>query len=354
MRSAKGKGKNRGLGIFLGILLVFSLILTGCNNNQQQLIQAAKYGNIEEVKKLLTHGTNINAKDKNGDTALILATYEGNLEVVKLLVDHGADVNIKDKHGWTALMTAAQNDWPEITKILLDHGADVNAKTDNRAAALIYAAGKGYSEIVKTLIAHGTNINAKDKNGDTALMGAAYEGNLEVVKLLVDHGADVNAKDKHENTALSIAKGKNHSEIAQMLTEVKHKEMAYQYEITSFQTGWTKASVWVPEIRMTVKNVGPRDIDRICFKAIFLDAKGVIKGDNVIKCVDSIPAGYARGPIILRGYVGYIILPAFGPMMKNNSKKWRFILFEGKNYSGPWRKIKSGIVDVRFLWGPLS
>jgi hypothetical protein len=128
-----------------------------------------------------------------------------------------------------------------------------------------------------------------------------------------------------------------------------------KYEITSFQTSWETVSrgftpwegmLWVPEIRMTVKNTGTRDIDVIYFRAVFLDAEGVIRGDDKIESVSSIPAGYAKGPIFLKGTVGYTTDVAFIPMMKDDSKKWRYDLFEGNRYSGPWTKIKSGFVEL--------
>jgi len=133
------------------------------------------------------------------------------------------------------------------------------------------------------------------------------------------------------------------------------KRKSYQYEIVSFQTSWKAVSrgltalegmLWVPEIRMTVKNTGTRDIDVIYFRAVFLDAEGVIKGEDIIKSVSSIPAGYAKGPIFLYGTVGYTSDFAFLPMMKDDSKKWRFELFEGNSYSGPWKKIKTGKVEL--------
>jgi len=44
-------------------------------------------------------------KDNLGKTALMLASWEnGHKEVVKLLIKRGADVNAKDKDGETALM----------------------------------------------------------------------------------------------------------------------------------------------------------------------------------------------------------------------------------------------------------
>lgn len=135
----------------------------------------------------------------------------------------------------------------------------------------------------------------------------------------------------------------------------KTKTPSYQYEITSFTSSWTKVSrgltaleglLWVPEIRMTIKNTGSKDIEAIYFRVMFLDAEGVIQGDDIIESVMSIPAGYAKGPVFIHGTLGYTSDLAFLPMMKDDSQKWRFDLFQGQSYSGPWEKIKSGVIDL--------
>jgi len=104
---------------------------------------------------------------------------------------------------------------------------------------------------------------------------------------------------------------------------------------------------------MTVRNTGARDIDKLYFKAVFLDAKGTLKGDDVLVSVNSIPAGSARGPIFMRGYVGYTSDFVF-LVMGDDSNKWRFDLYEGGSYTGPWTKIKSGLVELPEMYRSLS
>ena len=64
----------------------------------EQLIGAAKSGDLAAVKTLLAKGADVNAKDGDGLTALIAAAGEGQLEVVRLLLNKGADAN-KDHGG---------------------------------------------------------------------------------------------------------------------------------------------------------------------------------------------------------------------------------------------------------------
>lgn len=123
-----------------------------------ELIRAARNGNLKKVKLLIQNGADINAKDNIGRTALIYAARVGHLKVAKLLIDKGVDVNAKDNYGWTALMHAAINGHPEVVKLLIDKGANINAKNDYGRTAFdyAYAKEKRYAEIVNLLKAHET------------------------------------------------------------------------------------------------------------------------------------------------------------------------------------------------------
>jgi ankyrin repeat protein len=64
---------------------------------------------VEAVKLLLKLGADVNAVDKNGETAMHGAAYQSLPKVAKLLAEHKADPKIwaeKNKWGWTPLMIA--------------------------------------------------------------------------------------------------------------------------------------------------------------------------------------------------------------------------------------------------------
>ena len=65
---------------------------------------------VEAVKLTLELGNDVNAVDKNGETAMHGAAYKQFPAVVKLLAENGADVNVwnqKNASGWTPLRIAA-------------------------------------------------------------------------------------------------------------------------------------------------------------------------------------------------------------------------------------------------------
>lgn len=91
---------------------------------------AMEDGSLDEVKKLLDSGANVNAKNEDGETALHLAARWNIYELVKCLADHGADVNAKDCYGDSVLHIAARWGDLKVIQCLVEHGADVNAKND--------------------------------------------------------------------------------------------------------------------------------------------------------------------------------------------------------------------------------
>ena len=61
------------------------------------------HNNKETVEVLISHGANINEKNKNGIAALHVAAMYNNKETVEVLISHGANINEKNKDGITAL-----------------------------------------------------------------------------------------------------------------------------------------------------------------------------------------------------------------------------------------------------------
>lgn len=88
------------------------------------LTEAARYGDFDQVKVLVSHGADVAAPDKHGRSPLHFAAMSGKLEIVQYLVSHGAPVNHQDDRGRAPLHIAAQLKNEEIQKYLIEHGAD--------------------------------------------------------------------------------------------------------------------------------------------------------------------------------------------------------------------------------------
>ena len=166
-------------------LVMVSTALAG--QLEDKLIDAARKGDMSNVRVLLAKGANIEAKDDFDCTALIRAAENGHTKVVKLLLSKGANIEAKDNEGSTALMDAAFYGHADTVKLLLEKGANIEAKDNFGETPLMYAAKGGHEVhkgIVKFLIEKGADLNAKNNKGYTALMLAADYAKKDVVLLL--------------------------------------------------------------------------------------------------------------------------------------------------------------------------
>ncbi len=180
---------------------VHRLHVVGGTKADEDLLNAARDGNVNKVERLIREGANVRANDELGWTALHWASYRGYLRVARLLIEEGASVSTPDKWGQTALHLVARD------------GHDKWGQT-----ALHLAGHDGHAAVARFLIQIGrADVDAKDLDGETALMVASENGNAILVDLLIKEGADVDVKDNDGQTALMKASKDGHAAVATLL-----------------------------------------------------------------------------------------------------------------------------------------
>lgn len=206
------------------------------------LMMAIHFGDPDLVYRLLGHSdVDVNARDRNGQTALILAARKGSYEVAEQLLENekleknAADFRVKR----TALICAAEYNRPMLVKLLLDRGADPNLRDRLGGTALMRGIDKGRKSVVDMMLgyptvdkhcqdiddrgllhaaaANGTpdvlasfrdldlDLNLQDSNGMTPLHEAARNGKSSAVETLLAWGARADTKDSSNRTASIIA-----------------------------------------------------------------------------------------------------------------------------------------------------
>jgi outer membrane protein assembly factor BamB len=150
-------------------------------DGKEDLIEAARKGDLKTVEALLAKGVDVNAKNAYGVTALYYAASKGHLDVVKLLIKHKADVNAKDSFYQVSIL-----DW---------------------------TTSQGHAEVVRLLLEAGAT------GADNALLAAVQRGKTDLVRAILDKGK---VKPESLNTALQTTR-KEHAEIAALLQKAGAK-----------------------------------------------------------------------------------------------------------------------------------
>lgn len=143
--------------LLIGFVLSFIAVnLLGSPYRRKNLLQAVKTGDVEEVKSLLSLGSDVNARYDAAMTPLYWAAQEGQTTIVQLLLDHGADVNGSDLlSGWTALHMAAMYGHDSVVELLLNGGANIDATANEGETALDLASEGEHSAVVQILVQRG-------------------------------------------------------------------------------------------------------------------------------------------------------------------------------------------------------
>ncbi|PSN36083.1 Ankyrin-1 [Blattella germanica] len=201
---------------------------------------AAKFGHVEIMKWLFSHGCAYNA-NKLGLTPLHSSVINQQPNIIEYLVSIGVNLQepTMDTYRLTALHIAAYMGLDDIVTFLLNIGADVNAKSagsliplhyaikENRVKcveillkfsatsikpsvedsckALLLASNIDAADCMRWLIKNGISANLQGNNYETALHRSAMCGSTNTTKVLLENGANVNARTFELRTPLHVA-----------------------------------------------------------------------------------------------------------------------------------------------------
>ena len=206
------------LGEAIGRLGVnFPRFLEG-KKRQAALHVASKEGNMNEVKRLLEDGAEVDKEDKHGFTALDVAILHGHLDLARELCKK---MNIET---WRLDGSASSLHWAaglgrlNVVKELIGKGGDIEVKGGEDGKTPLHEASEnGRLDVAKFLVENKADVNAKNNDGETPLHKASCYGHLDVVKFLVENKADVNAKKNNGWTPLDIAKWRKRTSVVDYL-----------------------------------------------------------------------------------------------------------------------------------------
>eukprot|EP00271_Cylindrocystis_brebissonii_P013612 TRINITY_DN3360_c0_g3_i1.p1 TRINITY_DN3360_c0_g3~~TRINITY_DN3360_c0_g3_i1.p1 ORF type:complete len:186 (+),score=41.10 TRINITY_DN3360_c0_g3_i1:478-1035(+) len=120
-------------------------------NVQDDLVQAARYGDTDDLRLALSDGATVNTPDSEGRTALHMACANGHLDVVRLLIESHADVNVLNSEGSSPLHWAAVNGRIPIVELLMAHGANPAVLNRLERTPVDDALGAGHSKVLDVI-----------------------------------------------------------------------------------------------------------------------------------------------------------------------------------------------------------
>lgn len=161
--------------------IICILVSVGNNALADPLRDAARAGDVMQIKKLLAEGVDINGGPGLAPP-LFYAIHNGHEKAALALIKLGADVNATSTWG-SPLHAAAAADMPMAATWMIGYGAKIDARW----------------------------------NQMTPLHIAARDGNIAVARILVERGADTAALTRFDEPPLHLAVLNGHAELADLL-----------------------------------------------------------------------------------------------------------------------------------------
>ncbi len=183
----------------VGLSSAIVLVLMGSVLVESPVADAARSGDLDEVRSLLRGGADVNAAQGDGMSALHWAAERGDMALLEVLLYAGAELEASTRIGhYRPLHIAARNGNVEVVTRLIEAGADINSVTDPSGSTPLHlAALSGNGSVVRELVNAGADIDSREAEWQqTPLIFAASWNRLEAVVALLELGADPNLAAK--------------------------------------------------------------------------------------------------------------------------------------------------------------
>jgi len=186
-------------------------------NLNQELLEAARAVSFGRVKKLLDKGAEVNASDRDGNTALIIVCSQNEppvkpsyrpaltpwISMPGLVIYQGWS----DFGGW--YVQPVNSEIQKVANILITNQADVKAANKFGTTALMKACENGHRQAVSLILLDGATIHQVDKKERSAVFYAARGAQLALIKQFMFWGMKLTETDIDNFAARASQRNKN-------------------------------------------------------------------------------------------------------------------------------------------------
>ncbi|KAL8700695.1 MAG: hypothetical protein Q9201_005311 [Fulgogasparrea decipioides] len=189
----------------------------------QELLQAAAYGDVSKVEGLLAQGVDAMFVDQKNRSALFMAAQSDKIRVVEHLVQaKGQELLRLKEHDWqeTPLHKAAVEGHASVLEKLLICSPDIEDQRKEGRTALFVAVDWGHKEAVGVLLEHKAQVFTQANNKATPLHSAVRHHRPDILMRLLearDAGKCLEHKNEWGYTPLWLALWLRHVDCAGIL-----------------------------------------------------------------------------------------------------------------------------------------
>ena len=168
-------------------------IIKSLEEVNNELIEAAKSGNMDLAKELLSKGASINYHNKSGLSPLLAAVLSGQKILTGYFIGRGALLSSTESSALMRVSVDKNDSW--LASIVTKQKTMLNLTFENGRSVLWLAAMKNSWNAFDEYLKGGVNVNIKDSTGQTILAWAIDTGNVEVINRLTKAGVRFASND---------------------------------------------------------------------------------------------------------------------------------------------------------------
>ena len=153
---------------------------------------ASAEAGMKVLELLVGAGADVNARNRDRVSPLQMAVLARNERLVRGVAESArVEIDACNRQGETALYTAAWLGLDAVVRELCARGADPGRANNDGWRPLHAACSKGHASTAAVLLASGADADALSREGHTAAFYASSAGSLAAVRVLAARGADL-------------------------------------------------------------------------------------------------------------------------------------------------------------------